>query len=33
MSDPEDRVVETTAAKQNIEKRMWKKNEDSLQVL
>jgi len=22
MSDPEDRVVETTAAKQNIEKRM-----------
>ena len=32
ISDPEDRMVEITAAEQNIEKRM-KRNEDSLRDL
>ena len=33
ISDLEDRMVEITATKQNIEKRMEKKNEDSLRDL
>ena len=33
ISDLEDRMLEITAAKQNIEKKNEKKNEDSLRVL
>ena len=33
ISDMEDRMLEITAAKQNIEKKNEKKNEDSLRVL
>ena len=33
INDLEDRMVEITAAEQNIEKRMKKKNEDSLKDL